>query len=127
MRRRFCIALMAASLSLSACVSVDDLVDNAIDSALGLDEEDETFEDAFPGLVERGSGERAIDPNLDCASLASARGSAQNSLDVARLRQAQAGVPRPGQQFTSSEAREMTNDARGRVDAIDSAASRRGC
>jgi hypothetical protein len=118
---------MAASLSLSACVSVDDLVDNAIDSALGLDEEDETFEDSFPGLAEQGSGEHDVDPNLDCAGLASARGSAQSSLDVARLRQAQAGVPRPGQQFTSSEASEMTNDARGRVDAIDSAASRRGC
>jgi hypothetical protein len=106
---------------------MDEVFNSAIDRALGLDEEDETFEDAFPHLVERGSGEHNVDPNLDCAGLASARGSAQSSLDVARLRQAQAGVPRPGQQFTSSEAREMTNDARGRVDAIDRAASRRGC
>ena len=126
MPRKFCIALMAASLFLSACVSVDDLVDNAIDHALGLDEERETFADAFPDLVEKGRGGR-VDPNLDCAGLASARSSAQSSLDVARFRAAQAGVPRPGQQFTRSEATEMTDEARGRVDAIDRAAARRGC
>jgi hypothetical protein len=124
MRRIFCMALMA--LSLSACVSVDDLVDNAIDHALGFDEDEDTFADSFPGLVEQGRG-GDVDPNLDCAGLASARGSAQNSLDLARYRDSQAGVDRPGQAFTSDETREMRNEARGQVDAIDRAASRRGC
>jgi Arc/MetJ family transcription regulator len=126
MRHKFCIALVAASFFLSACMSVDQLVDNAIDHALGLNEDRETFRDAFPDLVERGRDGR-VDPNLDCAGLASARSSAQSSLDVARFRASQAGVLRPGQQFTRDEAREMTNDARGRVDAIDRAASQRGC
>ena len=124
MRRIFCMALMA--LSLSACVGVDDLVDNAIDHALGLDVEEDEFADSFPGLVEQGRG-GDVDPNLDCAGLASARGSAQSSLDLARYRDSQAGAPRPGRPFTSDETRAMRNEARGQVDAIDRAASRRGC
>lgn len=124
MRRIFCAALM--TLSLSACVSFDDVVDSAIDSAFGRDDDDDNFAESFPGLVEQGRG-GDVDPNLDCAGLASARGSAQNSLDLARYRDSQAGVPRPGQAFTSGETMEMRNEARGQVDAIDRAAERRGC